>query len=62
MSYKVELSKSARKFLSTLSTTNYQLVIKHLLELEQNPHPFGSIKLSNSDYLSSSCGQLQNYL
>lgn len=56
MSYNVDLSKSAKKFLGTLTKTNYLLIVKHLLELEQNPHPSGSVKLSNSNYYRHRAG------
>jgi mRNA interferase RelE/StbE len=35
--------------LDKLPTSYYQLIIKHLLELEQNPRPFGCIKLAGAE-------------
>jgi len=35
--------------LDKLPNEYYKLVLKHLLSLEQNPRPFGSIKLAGSE-------------
>jgi mRNA interferase RelE/StbE len=35
--------------LDKLPTNYYQLIIKHLLDLEQNPRPFGCVKLAGSE-------------
>jgi mRNA interferase RelE/StbE len=46
--YNVIIGKKAEKMLDELPNNYYQLIIGHLLDLEQNPRPFGSIKLSGS--------------
>ena len=43
--YSVILSKKAEKILDKLPNEYYKLITKHLLNLEQNPRPFGCIKL-----------------
>jgi mRNA interferase RelE/StbE len=47
--YNVVISKKVEKMLDKLPTNYYQLIIKHLLELEQNPRPFGCVKLAGSE-------------
>ncbi|MDR2809661.1 MAG: type II toxin-antitoxin system RelE/ParE family toxin [Tannerellaceae bacterium] len=46
--YNVIISKKVEKMLDKISNDYYQLIIEHLLDLEQNPRPFGSIKLADS--------------
>ncbi len=41
----VLISKSAKKELSNIPSTYYRLITDHLLNLENNPFPHGSIKL-----------------
>jgi len=47
--YKVILKKSAKKDLLNIPDKYYNLIGKHLLDLEQNPRPFGYIKLADTD-------------
>lgn len=47
--YSVIVSKRAEKMLDNIPNDYYQLIIKHLLDLEQNPRPFGCIKLVDSE-------------
>ncbi|KAA6342925.1 Toxin RelG [termite gut metagenome] len=44
--YNVVIEKKVAKILDKLPNEYYQLIMKHLLELEQNPRPFGYIKMS----------------
>lgn len=45
MPYSVYLKKSAEKELLSLSSATHDKVVKHLVELEQNPLPKGVKKL-----------------
>ena len=47
--YNVIVSRKAEKALDELPNDYYKLIIKHLLDLEQNPRPFGYIKLTNME-------------
>ncbi|OAV73271.1 Plasmid stabilization system protein [Bacteroidales bacterium Barb6] len=47
--YNVIVGKKAKKMLDRLPSDYYQLVLKRLLSLKQNPRPFGYCKLSGSD-------------
>jgi mRNA interferase RelE/StbE len=47
--YNVIVSKKAEKMLDKLPDEYYGLISKHLLGLEQNPRPFGCIKLVGSE-------------
>jgi mRNA interferase RelE/StbE len=49
--YNVIISKKVEKLLDTLPNNYYQLIIRHLLDLENNPRPFGYIKLSGFENL-----------
>ena len=49
--YKVVISKKVEKLLDKLPNNYYQLIVRHLVALETNPRPFGSIKLSNFEDL-----------
>ena len=42
----VLISRSAKKELANIPKDYYSLITEHLLRLEENPFPFGSIKLS----------------
>ncbi|KAA6333308.1 Toxin RelE [termite gut metagenome] len=44
--YNVVIEKKVAKILDRLPNEYYLLIMRHLLELEQNPRPFGYIKLS----------------
>jgi mRNA interferase RelE/StbE len=46
--YNVIIGKKVGKTLDRLPDEYYQLIIKHLLDLENNPRPFGCIKLTGS--------------
>ena len=45
----VILTRQAQKFLNSLPKNYYRLLSGHLLSLEQNPFPHGSIKLKGSE-------------
>ncbi len=47
--YQVVLTKQAKKFLSTIPKNYYRIISQHLLNLEQDPFPQGSIKLKGSE-------------
>ena len=49
MSYNVELSKQAIKNLKSIPQNYVRNIYNHLKELEQNPHPKGSIKMAGSE-------------
>lgn len=49
MSYTVILKRDAEKEFSLLPKNYYKLVKRHLLELNEEPHPYGSIKLKGSE-------------
>jgi len=49
--YNVSVSHKAEKVLDRLPNDYYQLISKHLLELEQNPRPFGYRKLTGFENL-----------
>jgi mRNA interferase RelE/StbE len=46
--YNIIVSKKAEKVLDKLPNEYYELISKHLLILEENPPPYGSIKLTGS--------------
>jgi mRNA interferase RelE/StbE len=46
MPYKIVLTKSAAKELGGLSSRAHDNVVKHLLQLEEDPRGFGSEKLT----------------
>ena len=47
--YQVVLTKQAKKFLSTIPKNYYRIISQHLLNLEHDPFPHGSIKLKGSE-------------
>jgi mRNA interferase RelE/StbE len=49
MSYRVEISKTAKKELAKIPKVYYNNIIKHLFSLSDDPNPFGSIKLEGSE-------------
>jgi len=49
MSCSVYLKKSAEKELLSLSSVTHDKIVKHLLDLEENPLPKGVKKLSGID-------------
>ena len=49
MPYSVYLKKSAEKELSSLSSVTHDKIVKHLVDLEQNPLPKGVKKLRGMD-------------
>jgi mRNA interferase RelE/StbE len=49
--YNVVIGKKAEKMLDKLPDEYYRLITKHLLDLENNPRPFGHIKLAGFENL-----------
>ena len=47
--YSVIVGNSAEKMLDKIPSDYYQLVVKHLLDLEQNPRPHGCKKLTGTE-------------
>lgn len=47
--YQVVLTKQTKKFLSVIPKNYYRILSKHLLNLEHDPFPQGSIKLKGSE-------------
>ncbi len=52
MTYTVILKRDAEKEFSLLPKNYYKLVKRHLLELKEDSHPYGSIKLKAQKKLS----------
>ena len=47
--YTVVVVKKISKFIESLSEPHYSAIVRALISLEENPRPFGYIKLSGSD-------------
>jgi len=53
--YKIVFAKSAIKDLEKVINVYYQSIVSHIKELGENPRPFGSVKLSDSNRFFEIC-------
>ena len=47
MTYKIQFKASARKSLKKIPSTDRERILREIVSLGNNPHPNGSIKLTN---------------